>query len=535
MTEGAVAFILSRRLTIPEPPVFKTPLFTLIFFLSSLLAGCAGVSVNPGDVAGTHGYVFSDCTALLPPECSLIVKNLKDGQEYAGIALQDGSANGLGVWVPAGRYHLVMHGDPEAFDVQPGQMVGVGTLVAVSLGGYQSMSVPVINADFERHAREVQRAMSPHIKSIAWVNRTPAKPLPVSTERYPQGNVGLVILLLSYYESEVNKPPKNERLSEAKSTAELFEIAKQVAVPLTDRPAIDQQGALYFGGALGQIRKRAPDGRWSSIDTGTLRNLSAVYVNGSTLVAGTDAGALQLSQDGGKTWTTAATVPTRTSVVGIHRIASRWFVAASYRNILVHDPTRWDASLYVADKADLSDLRLVKTVPGAMSSGGEVTPHGYYFHASPQLYLVDPASLNFTSLNVPTEISHFSANADVIGALKAMGVFSKLYVSKDRGKTWLQKDYPPYAVQAMHFNNDGTAIATRWSASAFTAALHTHRYDPATDKWDNVDEAPYTCKRILWDRDATPRYCVDSGGSILRREGQAWVPEFGIANAPAAK
>ena len=458
-------------------------------------------------------------------------------------ALPEGDGTLYGLWLPPGRYKLaawIQSGIPDfpEFEVRARRLTNLGTLVPVTLGAKEMALLPVQDAESARLAREAAQRLRPHLaeaKALTWQSIDLPKPFVINP-----GDTGLGIIaeLLVLYEQHVNQTPIAKRLREAKTPAEMLALAKEAAAPRTKEPAVDDQGRLYFGAVLGQVRMRTPAGTWSSIDTGSLRAVTAVEWHEGTLVVGDEAGEIRATRDQGRTWTKLASLGLRTAVVDIDRAGSRWVVLAAG-----HHPNsngffeKVDRiAVHVATRDDLSDLKQVwegldKDVhviaPNWNGVRGEATAKSYLFPASFDLMRLDLATSEVRQVPAPVRASGVHAvPGGPVTAFLALGAFSKLHVSADEGQTWTAQEAPSLVIDDIVFDAAGHGVATRWPMAAFKPEVVFETYDAFGRKWVPREPGPAACQLVLQDARRLPNFCVTGSGSVLFRSDKGWGVEF---------
>lgn len=515
---------------------------SLSFFIVTVLTGCVSTPVvqSPSQLSPTHGYVFADSPKIQP---SLSISSLQDGTQFDFIKRSDESS--YGVWVPSGEYKLerwyghTLEGY-SPFMVKAGQITNLGSLVAVSIGDHKQVVLPVKHPDNLKKIEETIHEFGPFLSSkgvIEWQTDGVPKPFEVSwCPGCVQPTSGLVVIALTAIGQEITRPPINKQLNDAKTIDDYFRIAKAGSPPLTKTPGVDAAAKLFFGADLGQIRVRSPSGVWSAIDTGVLNTVTAVAVFGTQIVAGFDDGTIRYSEDSGNTWKKATALGQNFVVSDIDRVEGGWLVLSERQKSYVHGGKITDQiAVFQAKRSDFGDIARIKSVDitTPVNSGfarGEVNNGYYYFNTGFELIRLDIASMIWKSVSPPTEVSSFriSQATGVIAAYKIQGMFSKLFVSSNHGDTWTKYDHPPYVIDDIRFENSTEGRAVRMSMGAFSGTFEFLQYDRATDSWNKTVEAPDGCVRILPDVNHTARFCVTSGGNILRNENSKWIAEYSL-------
>ncbi|HEX5057434.1 MAG TPA: hypothetical protein VFX02_13185 [Gammaproteobacteria bacterium] len=515
-----------------------------------LMGDCAAATVQkPAELAATHGYVYvntpkggtvSLTIQPLPVNQEGNKKRSKRGKKLELIERNDPNVISFGRWLPEGEYKIsewngYEFGDYPSFSVKAGHLTDLGSLILFLIGGYEIVVLPVRHPET---AGDVLLALNEYKQflvspdPIEWKPQAPPKPIKLQMQ---STGLGIIADLISRHEREVNKPSINKQLREAASIQDFFQLACAATPPLSDEPAVDSQSNLYYGADYGQIRMRKLTAEWSAIDTGTLGMVTAVEVDGESLMAGFDDGVIRSSANGGKTWKQLISLTPGEPVVDIDRVNDGWLVTTMKvgpgPGVMLKVE---EINVYLAGKSDLSDLSAVKKIAikspylvASLSVRAQAFKNFYYISIPPDLLRLDVSSMEWKTVNTK-EVSGFriSPQSGTIAAYLAKGMFSKLYVSTDLGENWDEYKTPPYTIQDIYFEDKDKGRAVRMRADAFSGTNELLEYDSVKKDWRKTDEAPTGCPRVLWGVDNTPKFCVTSGGSILRHEKPQWAVEF---------
>lgn len=457
----------------------------------------------------------------------LVLKSVDSGDEFT-LKVQSGHPQVLAANLPEGRYWVydmvrsrtdIAHAPIE---VRARQVTELGGLRWVDIG-------------------RNKRAMlaEPHADALAalkaWPSQWPDSPrslwlqdrLPIQVDigaDAPLSGLGLIADLISLYEREANRPAIKQQLHQAKSPAQLLELARQVAQPTYDEMARDADGNLWVGAEMGQLRQRKPNGEWTAIDTGTASPLTAVHVSADRLVVGTADGRLLARQTDAR-WQALRRFNPTDVVLDIDRLGKRWFVLAGKSGTMGVLRTVDNLVLYSGSADDLSDLSPLRSISGRQILQplnvirGQVQGTRYYLNAVDDFGYFEGDSAEWHALKPGHAVTHFRVNPSngTLTAFKAQGGFSKLSVSEDSGASWKSLDTPPYTVADIQLMGAGKGQAARFSAGAFTANIELLRSEGA--KWTKVAEfEPAACRRTLKSEDGQEWFCISAGGSILRIE-----------------
>jgi hypothetical protein len=514
------------------------------------LAGCAPGPVvqAPAELKGTHGFVHVSLPKGGTAEV-IRLKSLASGEEHRLQRQAEHGPTAYGLWVPAGEYHLAeileRSGAPYApITVSRGQLTDLGGLVRIEIGGYESVLLPVRHAELAAELQKASTALQPHLAAGQPIEWRPSAPPMANRQSVQPSGFGLIVDLITEYDRHRNKPPLNVQLKQARTIDEFYRGAVATMPPQTDEPAGDASGNLYYGADLGQIRMRARDGQWSSLDTGTLQTITAVEVSGRALVAGTSRGEIRVSEDG-RTWRRAAVVAEDESVVDIDRVGDRWIVVTARVTSQPAPPTAGGqfqttdhVKVYSSTAADLGGLALLREIPltdkvfllRGMTPRGQGHGGTYYVSSVGELLKLDLATLQWSTAANPGHGLHgfHVAKSGLITAYRQQGVFSKLSLSTDQGASWRPAETPPYVFYDILFDAPDKGVATRFAMGAFSAAIEFLEYDAGQNKWQKTHEAPQGCVRLLRDADNMQRFCLTSGNSILNRVGGKWIVEAAV-------
>ena len=246
-----------------------------------LLGGCATTAPpvqNPEQLRSTHGFV----RVTLPiagAGSRVLLRSVKDGTDHELRRSESLGTGVFGAWVPAGEYEVSSMRNPDGgryltVQVNAGQMTELGGLIPVQLGGYERLTLPIRHPEIAADASRALTQLSPYLKTTQTVEWTPTLvPKAWKVNADPTG-LGLIADLMIEYGRHVNKPPLNQQLKQQTNVVNLYRLSLSTLPPQVEEPAVDDQGTLYFGAELGQVRVRRSDGVWSTIDTGILQTPS---------------------------------------------------------------------------------------------------------------------------------------------------------------------------------------------------------------------------------------------------------------------
>ncbi|MGH8078076.1 MAG: hypothetical protein ACREPE_12230 [Lysobacter sp.] len=476
----------------------------------------------PAELAPTHGYVHvafpkgnGEALSVRPVGGDKVLE-----LDTPATALQLPNAQAFGKWLPAGRYRVAGWGprewkDGPEFEVQSGRVTDLGDLVIASVGGYQSVLVPIPHREYASAMAAATQPFASVLKDATLVPFEFSTVSPTVTAGQPASGLGLIADLLVAYERKVNKPSTREALKAAKDPAEFLGLMRAMTVPLQDEPARLADGTLYFPADFGQLRKRSPNGEWSSVGIDSVRQLLAVEYADDRLLAGSDDGRIRESRDDGKSWTDVKALGRQEAVLDIDHANGAWIVSTTER---FDDPnaargggfvvaTKGTPSVrlrvYVAQRDDLGDLAVSKEFTlapkdqvGWLGARGQLVDGRYYIMAGTALQRLDVASSQWAAITPGPRISSHRVDptTGVITAFWSQGAFSKVYVSSDRGDSWALIGRPPYIINDVQMDAVDRGWASRWNMNAFSGVWETYTFVPAKNDWDKSGEAPFNCR-----------------------------------------
>ncbi|UTV53301.1 hypothetical protein [Burkholderia arboris] len=518
--------------------IFHPLLASLVF-----LFGCVNTPViqSPSQLAATHGYVY----VALPKGAATDSVQLESLQDNSTFSLQfrhDINSNGAGLWVPAGEYRLAkwqnytLKSYPK-IEVQRGRITDLGGLVQLPIGAYKFVVLPIRHEEFTSNLNSITNEYRPFLassKPIEWeAHETPA----LVTIVNPPTGLGLIADLLLEYDRYINRPTINKQLFDAKTATDFFQLWKTAVPPSTGKFEHDTLGNLYYGADMGQVRVRSAHGEWGSWDTGSLHEVTAVKVDGKSLVAGFDNGVIRITEDGGTSWRTLASMGNDARILDIDHIGNQWL--AMVARGAINGPV-WkeinSIEIYRSNSKDLHDLVKIKQIDdenkfkaiGTFSVHSDSANNFYYVSAPSQLLRLNLSTMAWATVTPPTDITgfHASSASGVLTAFRAQGAFSKLYVSSSNGENWTKYNTPPYTFMDIRFDNLNEGQAVRWNMGAFSSTIELRQFNHQSESWKTLTEAPHGCRRMLPDATGMPRFCVTAGGSIISYTDSKWTVEY---------
>ncbi len=511
-------------------------------FITIMLFGCATAPVTQDAnlLSKTQGYVF----AYFPKTGAgnqLTIARIGTKETYTLLPRNESKA--WGRWLPAGEYKLSQWGSTpwgeyKTFTVKVGQVTDLGSLIPMSLGGYQYVILPIRLKETDNAIQAPLREFSAQLTTqepIRWEPQT--VPQMLKEVAQPTG-LGLIVDLMMDYQRKVTKPSLNKQLLTIKTPQEFFTIAKSGSAPATDETPIDEKGNLYFGADFGQVRVRNPQGVWSSLDTASLYPVTAVEVCGTNLVAGYANGVIKMSADNGATWKQVRDFGSAESVLDIDCLKDRNIVITGQ-----YAETQWafkplkNVRLYGGTQKGLTDLTQIYNhdIPASQQGGilqirGQQIQEQYIFIVPVSLFSLDLKTNQVTDISKEKKVNgfHTTPNSSIITAWLAAGAFSDTYLSTNAGQSWKEIDSPSLMINDIIFDSETKGVATRISPGMFTVTPEFYNYDAAKNKWIKDYDGLTSCSVLLHNEKNKVQFCVAPGGNIFSydKATKKWQAEF---------
>lgn len=513
---------------------------------------------TPAQLAVDHGLVTArfhpslpdtqlGVPMLSPPTIGLRPSGGRDdGRDDIYLELREDDADSFGRWLPAGRYRLASwrqsrwEEGPE-IEVVAGRITDLGEVLEVSLGGDDVVLLPLAHPEVDARLDVWRKEAGAHLASPEPLRWQPAEvPAPVKMTLQGTGQLyggGLLMDLMMRKQRDANRTEARAQLRELRSPAEFQARVLDAMPPTRDDAAVGEDGRLYFGADFGRIRVREADGRWHTLDTGALADITAVEWHAGRLLAGTERGVLLASTDDGATWSTLRRFDANEAIGDVDHAGGRWFVTTTHR---AYNPkSRMYSSvrttLYVAAEDDLSDLSESARFAQKINSGfvtwkfGRGEAHGdhYYIEAYPELHRLHLPSGEWTTQKVPGSVAGLAVSPGS-GAVTVLA--TGLYLSTNHGDRFVRL-YAPGGkglVANGRFHDSGSGWLATWrNTSLSTSVLVVHELAKGQG-WTTHGEAPLGCRLLLRDAAGDPSFCASVDGSLFRREPTGWHEEFSI-------
>lgn len=513
--------------------------YKYIFLTLLFLAGCttADKVQDPYLLAETHGYILIHFPRAHP---GIEIKDIESDRTYS--LKIDYLNKTSGLWVRKGSYKLSkafygvggneLKGYP-TIEVKAGQITSLGSLINFNLGEDKNIWMQKsfsITKDLE--SQYVSRFKQNLVG--AKLNKWELTKIPeVSTTNRLSSGQGLIVdWLLAYSDSNQEGRLKKKLLNET-SLESFYQTALKTLPPLARQdPAIDVEGNLYYGAELGQIKKRSPDGIWTTIDTGTLEPISKVYWHKGQLIAANRSKWLSRSLDSGKTWKLISTFAPEELILDIDAHNDRLYILTSQKSDAAYAEGKgFVVTIYGTSAHDFRNVETIKYIPhkGVILRDPKAEiANGYYFVG------FEPNVLKSMSLKteqwddipLPQDFSTYNIAEDgLISLFNIQGIFSDLFISEDKGESWHELKPPSYVIENIFFSSKDIGVSHRTEMNAFSASYFVQRYEPLKGGWVNISKAPDECKYLIEDDKRQARFCVTKSDEVLVLTDNKWISE----------
>ncbi|WP_158300884.1 hypothetical protein [Chromobacterium sp. ATCC 53434] len=509
----------------------------------SLLAGCAMtplVPQNPEALKFTHGFVFSPkVQSSLSDVSEVQLRSQEDGSLYT-LQQSDQLCGGFGLWLPAGNYELVeMFGDSlrkhsyPPIKVRAGSFTDIGGLIWVGVGQDKRVLLSIHHPELDLQVKAVEEKQALYLldhRVEVWKPSSVASPVLIPHEI---SNQGVVIDLMLEHGRKIGMSGFNKQLIDMGDSEEFLAAAKRTFPPITHSGVNGLHGEQYFGAELGQIRVRDMNGSWSSLDTGTLDSITAIAIENQTVVAATNQG--KIFKKNNKQWKNVAVLPEKIQILGLTHTSEGWLILAG--KVISSSYSEFsalkDMSIYQADEG-FSGLIQIKKIPidselAIFRPAVKYVNGKYFVNGLNDLHVFDVRQGSWSLAGPGHEITslNYDKGSNVFTAYKMQGIFSKLSISTDNGKSWVPTQSPGVTVQDIIFTSPSHAITVGIDMGLLSTSYELSQYESSDKKSTLISKSsPGVCKKIVSDEDMHLFFCISDNGSILRFDEQKMVPEF---------
>jgi len=503
------------------------------------LLGCASTSEpqDPDVLSNTHGYVFVHFPRTHP---GLEVKAIKNKKKYSLELNHLNKTSGL--WLPEGTYRLSkafygvggngFEGYP-SIEVKAGQVTSLGSLINFSVGEDKNIW---LQKSFSLTKELEQQYIKKFSKNLASneLNHWKLLKIPeINTVTRNSSGQGLIVdWMLSYTDSNQEGKLKNKLLSET-NVESFYSTALKTLPPFSrQEPAEDKLKNLYYGAELGQIKKRSAKGVWTTINTGSLENISKVYWLDDILYAASINKRVIRSLDNGTTWEVISSFPAEELILDIDHYKDHLYILTSQKTDAASaEGLGFVVTIYKTSTHNFDNISVIKHIPheGVIlrDPKAEIANGHYYVGFEPTIlkymnittgkWFDVPLPQKFTTYNV--------ANNGLISLFNIQGAFSDLFISENQGISWSELDTPSYIIEDVFFTSKGQGVSHRTEMNAFSLSFFIQQYNAVKGKWVNISKAPDECKYLIENKERLASFCVTKSDGILSFKNNKWLPE----------
>lgn len=507
-----------------------------------LLNACATNPLNQPDVSnGTDGLVYATSLNSKQWKDVVEIRSVSTQKTYQLRVDQKGRIENLHAWVPPGDYQLASWNGAkfptyESFQVLSRRVADLGTLTPIQTGDYKFVVLPLHEADMEPAMAALHTTYPGALNDAAATEWRPMTmpPLLVQPGHYPGG---LIQDLIVSYSRKLATPPVNASLTNSKSVSNFLGVAGAESPPLTQTGVSGGDGDLYYGAALGEIRARRRGGKWDSINTGVIHQVTAIGWNGRTLVAGYDNGSIRASDDHGVHWSPVTTLPSGDPVMSLDWTGQRWIVEtfAGLRSIANFLQGK-HVTIYISNNSSLSSFTQIYNTGGSriIVARVQLVGNSYYVGTGVKLACLDLRTMKWSAIKLPTFASgfYFNKNGRILTVFRSSGIFSSVYVSENGGASWRETARPPMILLDVKYTSPTSGVALQYDMGLNSASLKIYNYESASKQWKLQEpEPPSSCVWFVDDADGIPTYCVTRGWDILAKHDNKWQVEAAASSA----
>ena len=270
------------------------------------------------------------------------------------------------------------------------------------------------------------------------------------------------------------KDPK-ERLVLAKGTTYSFNAVQRLA-----------SGEIVAASNLGQVLVRNPAEGWMQIDTGDMRELTALYAsNRANILVGGEEGMLLSTRDGGATWTSHQTPREIGVILGIHKYGKEWLILSVHDgNMKVHA---------TADPAS-SNWQLLTSTP-KMSVGwpshptwayAAVIAGNRYIVSTPTnaMHILDLDTRAWSVVQTPKPLRHVRRVNDQF--IHADNFLAPAHRSTDQGRTWETLDTDCGKILDVSFAGPEVGYVLCFKIGAFAGSTRIGKTTNGGKDWETI-------------------------------------------------
>lgn len=462
--------------------------------------------------------------------------------------------------LPAGKYRLLsiytrlagetgvgLNGANESFEIQAATLTALGTIIVQPTGNHQFTTL----RDFE--SNDLSRMLNHAAPSLASSLRS--KKVLTSSLDTVDGNAnfgrgGVVVSSNSVTTAAVGTLTIgviNKLIDHASATEESaawrkekdpikrLAMAKDSTYAL-NTPIMLNSGELLTGSNLGQVLIRSSSGVWGRIDTGTLREITALaVVSRQNILAAGEEGYIAETMDGGNSWKALAMLPPTAVTINLQRIGRTTIaLALEGEDTIVYqldapESTQW-TELKREKKVQgpvIYSLQSPQSLSGAVRNGDR-----YLFSvAGGPVHILDLQTRQWTSgkassvgATVYRPMSLLRSNED--GVLFSPN-FRNLMISQDLGNTWKEQSHACGRIMDTVRTSDGT-LYSLCTEGAFVVGTAVYMRQPGDTGWKNQSTTPIAANQWYVSPDRKLILLVGPEGQLYASNdsGKNWRQEY---------
>ena len=418
--------------------------------------------------------------------------------------------------LPAGQYKLhslftrfiggvtvPLEGLQESFEVQASRATGLGTVIVQPTGNRETTVLRDFNnASLARIYREAYGPLarmpgSGELLASSGAGSSDAGDVKKGGVVVVSNSVGAGLigtLFMAGMQNLVDRASATEVVEawrKEKDPNKRIEMARDSTYRFNS-PKMLPNGSLIAGSGLGQLLLRSPDGKWMRMDTGDMRDLTAVTpLDNDHILVGGEEGFVLETRDGGKSWQALPPLPVISVVTNLQRYRD------STLALVVEGD---DAVLYeLKPEASWTELKRETKIfawpghPPSANAGALFLGDRYIMlTGNSALNILDMGTRQWTTRKTPFNAAQwgpsYSLRATSKGVVYALGARTS-YLTSDLGATWQDRSNACLRLLDAWIAGPDTAF-NFCAAGSFVVSTTIERRSTPQNSWSTASTTP---------------------------------------------